>query len=361
MAHAKLSPSAAARWMTCPGSMHLTPAFPQDRSSKYAQIGTAIHSLSEKCLTVGKECKDFVGQTFDGIEITQEQAELGQIYVDYVREMPGLKLYEQRVSLEDVIPDCFGTADCVTLRAGHLVVADLKTGAGVRVDVEENLQLLTYALGAFLKFDDLYAFEKITLCIIQPPLNNISVWTIDRLRILQHAADLQAAALAIETEPNKFVMSEKACGFCHVKTVCPEMKRIAGEAASKDFEVVKAENDLSFWLEKAKLIRGFLDSIEDEARTTINQGGSVEGWQLKPGNSTRKWKDTEQLKQHLLELGYGEEQIMSKPEILSPAQMEKSLKGEAIDLTKHIELKQGEPRLVAAQNVTIKAVKDFTN
>lgn len=359
MAHAKLSPSAAARWMTCPGSMHLTPAFPQDRSSKYAQIGTAIHSLSEKCLTDGGDCVDFVGQTFDGIEMTEEQAAIGQVYVNYVRSLPGLKLYEQRVSLEDVIPDCFGTADCVTLRPGHLVVADLKTGAGVKVDVEENLQLLTYALGAFLKFDDLYDFEKITLCIIQPPLNNISVWTVDRLRILQHAADLQVAKMAIDTEPNKFVMSEKACGFCPVKTVCPEMKRLAGEAAAADFETVK--DDLSYWLEKAKTIRGFLDSIEEEARLTISGGGSVVGWQLKPGNSTRKWKDTSALQTYLLELGYGAEQIMSKPEILSPAQMEKSLKGEAIDLKNHIELKQGEPRLVAEQNVTTKAAKDFTN
>jgi hypothetical protein len=347
--------------MTCPGSVHLTADLPQDKSSKYAQIGTAIHSLSEKCLTENKECKDFVGQTFDGVEIKQEQAELGQIYVDYVREMPGLKLYEQRVSLESVIPECFGTADCVTLRAGHLVVADLKTGAGVKVDVEENLQLLTYALGAFLKFDDLYAFEKITLCIIQPPLDNISVWTVDRERILQHAADLQIAKKAIDTQPDLFVTSDKACAFCRGKTSCPEMKRIAGEAAVADFEVVKAEDGLSFWLEKAKLIRGFLDSIEEEAKKTLTDGGSVEGWQLKPGNSTRKWKDTEELAKYLKELGYGEEQIMSKPEILSPAQMEKSLKGEAIDLTKHIELKQGEPRLVAAKNVTNQAVKDFTN
>lgn len=360
MAHAKLSPSAAARWMSCPGSVHLTADLPQEKSSKYAQIGTAIHSLSEKCLADGGNCRDFVGQTFDGVSINDEQAAVGQVYVDYVRELPGVKLYEQRVSLESVIPECFGTADCITLRAGHLVVADLKTGAGVKVDVEENLQLLTYALGAFIKFDDLYDFEKITLCIIQPPLENISVWTVDRERILQHAAELQKAKLAIDTRPDLFVTSEKACTFCRGKTSCPEMKRIAGEAAASDFESIKAEDGLTYWLEKSKLIRGFLDSIEEEAKKTLTEGGSVEGWQLKPGNSTRKWKDTEQLKQHLLELGYGEEQIMSKPEILSPAQMEKSLKGEAIDLKNHIELKQGEPRLVA-KILTNQAVKDFTN
>ncbi len=49
MAHARLSPSAAERWMTCPGSVKLSEAI-QDRESQYAAEGTAAHELAEHIL-----------------------------------------------------------------------------------------------------------------------------------------------------------------------------------------------------------------------------------------------------------------------------------------------------------------------
>lgn len=49
MAHAKLSPSSAERWMSCPGSVALNEG-KEDRGSSYAAEGTAAHELAEKIL-----------------------------------------------------------------------------------------------------------------------------------------------------------------------------------------------------------------------------------------------------------------------------------------------------------------------
>jgi len=48
-AHAKLSPSAAERWMTCPGSVPLSIGMP-DKTSAYAEEGTQAHELAERML-----------------------------------------------------------------------------------------------------------------------------------------------------------------------------------------------------------------------------------------------------------------------------------------------------------------------
>ena len=49
MAHAKLSPSSAERWMSCPGSVALNEG-KDDKGSSYAAEGTAAHELAEKIL-----------------------------------------------------------------------------------------------------------------------------------------------------------------------------------------------------------------------------------------------------------------------------------------------------------------------
>lgn len=60
----KCGPSAAHRWMVCPGSERLSEGMP-DTPSKYALEGTAMHALAEMCLLSGLSPMDFVGQELE--------------------------------------------------------------------------------------------------------------------------------------------------------------------------------------------------------------------------------------------------------------------------------------------------------
>lgn len=78
MSHAKLSPSAAVRWLTCPGSIRLSADIP-DTSSPAAEEGTLAHELGELALLEGVDTADVAG------DYPQEMREYIQGYVDYVR------------------------------------------------------------------------------------------------------------------------------------------------------------------------------------------------------------------------------------------------------------------------------------
>lgn len=157
MAHAKKSPSAAVRWMTCSGSNVLSEGI-EDPGSGYAAEGTAAHELAERILK-GADGKDLIGKKAEnGIEFTADMLTEVLKYVTTVRDLVastgGTLLVEQRLSIEHLTgeADAHGTSDCVILADSELIVGDLKFGRGERVDAEENHQLMIYALAALEKF-----------------------------------------------------------------------------------------------------------------------------------------------------------------------------------------------------------------
>jgi hypothetical protein len=361
--HAPKSPSASPTWMTCSGSFHLAPDPGSDKGSAYSARGSSTHTVSYKSLITDCDPSVFVGQVVDGVQVDQEMSDIATTYVEFVRSLPGLKRYEVRVSVEEVIQGCYGTADVVAMRHKHLTVGDLKSGAGVRVDAERNTQLLIYALGAFLQFDPLYDFETITLVIVQPPLENISTWTIDRQQLLAFADELREADRRILEEPNTFTLSEKGCRWCKSKASCPEQRRLAAEAAAIDFK--DPSIDLPRYLEMVDHLRSFADAVENAAKETILQGGAVSGWKVVEGRRTRSWKDEAAVETALL--GQGVRDIYTKPKLLSVAQLEKVMKksGTALELEPFIEMKAGSPTLAKesdarkATNRALDAAKDF--
>ena len=54
-AHAALSPSSAARWMVCHGSVREEAKFPEPPSGDAAIAGTHTHTLLEYCLKTGSD------------------------------------------------------------------------------------------------------------------------------------------------------------------------------------------------------------------------------------------------------------------------------------------------------------------
>lgn len=171
--HARLGPSGAKKWLSCPGSLVLESAFP-NKSTRYSDDGTACHDVAARCLTQHiPRAAHFIGEY---IEVQKEGeprrtvlfdpdlAELTQTYVDAIRSRGfdvGTTLWvEQRVDTSEWlgVPDQFGTADAamLTMYLGEdaaedgldveMELHDAKFGR-TPVDVNMSPQLLLYTLG----------------------------------------------------------------------------------------------------------------------------------------------------------------------------------------------------------------------
>lgn len=363
-AHAKLSASGATRWMGCPGSVNAEAGLP-DSSSPYAEKGTVLHDIAEHMLVTNSDGSEFIDKThvvFDDkgipwVEAFVEASDIEhlRVYVDYVRNLGGHMLVEQRVDFSDFVPGGFGTADAVVLVEGVLYVIDLKTGQGNRVEAEENPQLMLYGVGSWAKFDMLMDFHTVKLAIVQPPLDHISEWEISVEDLVNWAEETvrPAAELAL-TEDAPRVPSADACKWCKAKGRCKEYANQAlcvvadefkdvGDFTVKDSDSLTDE-DLAAILDKASLVEGFLKAINAEATNTIMSGGVIPGFKMVAGRSIRKWRDKAEAEKAIRKKLKVADAY--KKELISPAQAEKKL-GKDHPLIEDLTVKpEGKPTLV---------------
>ena len=157
-AHAPLAPSAAHRWIECPGSIPLCSNVP-DVESRFAAEGTFAHNIAAECLGADCDAVHFLGTTDGTFTCDEDMAGYVQEYLDEVRALlidGATLMVEERVSLEGLIDDCHGTADAIVLSGDgkELDVFDFKYGAGIFVGADDNPQLRIYGLGALLTFAD---------------------------------------------------------------------------------------------------------------------------------------------------------------------------------------------------------------
>ena len=157
MIHAALGASAAHRWMACPGSLRLLAGI-KSRDTKYTIEGTSAHTLAQMALEKNLPPKTWEGSEINGVPVTEEMVEAVSVFVDDVNEHKtnGCVTYiEQRFDLSPLNPPgpMFGTGDVVIYDPENRVlrVNDFKYGQGVVVEVEDNVQLLFYGLGALLE------------------------------------------------------------------------------------------------------------------------------------------------------------------------------------------------------------------
>ena len=155
-AHARLNASSSHRWMMCPPSVKLSEQF-EDKPSTYAEEGTYLHELCE--LKLHRYLGDM---TMEAVEAQYAEHRDSEFYSDEAESVTDeyvafcietieavrsscpdpLIMVEHRLDYSEYVPEGFGTGDLVIVADGVIEVIDFKGGRGVRVDANQNSQLM---------------------------------------------------------------------------------------------------------------------------------------------------------------------------------------------------------------------------
>lgn len=332
--HAELSPSGAARWTRCPGSVVLSRGI-EDRGSVYADWGTVCHEVADLILrdTImhdsghqywrPADAEGYVGRVFTvgdkEYTFDMEMADCVNDYVAHVESFwrPGcIMLPETQVPLEQITgeKDATGTSDCIIIDGDEIIVIDLKTGKGVAVDAEENEQGLMYAAGAAHEYELLYGpFKRVRIVIIQPRLNDVSEWSLDWDEFEERVAKIKDAAITVSLAgPTDLNPGPKQCQWCNAKAICPALRddvsgHLASTAARADEfpdlslpkQAAAATPDENLDHEKLAeawralpLIEKWADAVREMVHARLHDGQTVGNLTLYEGKrGARFWSD----------------------------------------------------------------------
>lgn len=319
--HALLSPSSAHRWLACPASVGASQGIP-DTSSVHAAEGSAAHELAAQCLgdTLPMEPAPLVGQqASNGVAFTAEMAGFVGQYTAFVRVQAagGELMVEQALDLAAITGEAGaqGTADAVIIAGPLLHVIDLKYGRGVRVEADNNPQLILYALAALDTLDPLGDIVDVALTIHQPRLEHVSTWqtTAEHLRSLLpriRAAAHRALQLTVTPPgPADFTPGDEQCRWCPARATCTALASQVLDTVKGDFADVS--RDLAPQLEPAThavsaydsdtlgrcmaalpLVELWAKAVRGETETRLLRGDAVPGFKLVAGRKgARQWAD----------------------------------------------------------------------
>lgn len=298
--HALLSASGAHRWLACPPSATLESGV-ADTSSAAAEQGTAAHELAEWKLRRALHNAPTARPVSNWHDAEMEA--LTDDYVAFVQERlrdahevcaDPVALIEQRLDFSHVVPDGFGTGDCVIIAEPRLHIIDLKYGQGVLVEAENNPQLMLYALGALHAFGSLYDISEVAVTIYQPRRSNVSTWTIPVTDLEEWAEQVVKPRAELAAVGDGEFTPGEWCRFCKLAPTCRARAEENLALAKHEFAPPATLTDAEIADALAQLpdLKAWAADVEAHALSlAVNQGKSWPGFKLVEGRSIRKYTD----------------------------------------------------------------------
>ena len=234
--HSIIGASGYYRWSECPGSVALTKDL-APKTNEYAEAGTVAHDFSEKILK-GELTWEEAALIYD-----DEMIQAVKVYVDFVESHKKSSTWwkvEHGFDMSHLHPGLFGTCDFVAYDEANkiLIVADFKYGKGHFVEVENNPQLLYYALGALLTIP--MVVDKVYLYVVQPrcPRRGLQIhgWSTPLVpNVIEYMMELVHNAKRTE-DPNAPLKEGSWCFFCPAVGFCPAQHAKRRDRAIEQFK-----------------------------------------------------------------------------------------------------------------------------
>lgn len=360
-AHSPLGPSAAGRWIKCPGSVNATRGI-KDESSEFAAEGNFAHDIAEMAREQNKPAKAFIGHTatVEGFEFTcdKEMAGYVQSFIDYVNQFEcDENLNESRVSYDAWVEDGFGTLDAGLLDDGTWYVIDLKYGKGIQVFADNNYQLMLYALGLYQEYGELYECKTLRLCIMQPRLDHIDEWEISLDQLLVWADEVaEPAADEAMTDTARFKAGPWCTkNFCKIKNSCKTRADSIKEVLLDEIDEVRDPNEIPIeelgeTLDRIGEIRKWCNDIWERGEALVLAGEDIIGADGKPykmvsGRGSRQWVDPLAAEKALRNYKVKVADIWPR-KMCTPPAIEKTIGKDHPVMKKHVKTAPGKPTLV---------------
>jgi hypothetical protein len=347
--HAKYSPSGASGWTRCADWAS------DPTGSKYANWGTAAHEIAARALENSKAAVEYKGLTLvidgDDYLVDDDMVECVQEYIDIIRNLGGVLLVEQRMPISHLTGEegAGGTADAVIFKGNEMIVADLKTGMGVRVDADMNEQLLMYGHAAMTMFEPVAEFDTVRLMIIQPRIGHVSEFAISVEALTEWGLRLKIATTVVP--------GDKQCRWCARKATCETLNAYVTSTVESCEDVNALEaSQLAGALKAVDLVETWCKAVRAEAERRLLDGQSVPGFKLVEGKKgSRAWDKADDIEALLKTMKLTVEQRYDM-KLISPTSAEKLHKSGAIGphqwekLQAHITQKSGSPSVAPASD-----------
>lgn len=332
--HARLSPSASDRWISCPGSVLEIEALPlaeEVRDDSYALEGTICHGLAEirgrahfGQITKAQAKKELTKWRRDnGVDLhTENEMWMHvdtwlKVLQDLFDQYPNSIIhFEQR--LDTGVPSSWGTTDAAIVSPHHIFVVDFKYGAGVRVDAFENSQLRLYGLGVLDEFDVVGTVEDITMVIVQPRIDeghlSMQTLTTDELRAWRESILPIAESALLPGAP--YGPSAKACRWCPLSGKCRAQLESIFEDEVVDFDKDPKQltlEETADLLNVLPQIKAWVNAFEATAlHRAYDQDEKIPGWKVVMSGGKRSCKNEEQVLATLQEMGHSLDDVTTR-------------------------------------------------
>ena len=318
--HARLNASSSHRWMMCPPSVKLSEQF-ADKPSPYAEEGTFLHELCELKLHryLGDMVPELIEEQYaehrDNDFYSDEAESVTDEYVAFCIETieavrlscpDPLIMVEHRLDYSEYVPEGFGTGDLVIVADGVIEVIDFKGGRGVRVDANQNSQLMLYGLGALLEFDPLYDIHTVRMTIVQPRLSNTSTYEITAQDLIRWAeTEVRPKALLAYEGAGEFCAGEW-CRFCKARYTCRKRSEYHMRLAEHDFRQpdLLSDEEIADILPVADSLNSWVQDLLAYATQAAVNGKSWPGYKLVAGRTVRKYTSEVEVIKAATEAGY---------------------------------------------------------